>query len=54
MGLFKKNTSIDFLNKSDAQVIKLFNSLGKEKQDEILGFLGKQVKIIPIVTQQEG
>ena len=54
MGLFKKNTSIDFSNKSDAQVIKLFNSLEKEKQDEILDFLGKQVRIIPIVAQQEG
>lgn len=54
MGLFKKKNSIDFSNKSDAQVIKIFNSLEKEKQEEILDFLGKQVKIIPIVAQQEG
>lgn len=54
MGLFKKKNSIDFSNKSDAKVLKIFNSLKKEKQDEILDFLGKQVIIIPIVARQQG
>jgi hypothetical protein len=54
MGLFKKKIPIDFSKKTDAQVLKLFNSLEKEKQDEILDFLGKQVIILPIVARQQG
>lgn len=54
MGFFKKKIAIDFSNKSDAQVLKLFNSLEKEKQDEIKDYLGKQIIILPIVARQEG
>lgn len=54
MELFTKKNTIDFSNKTDAQILKLFNSLNKEKQDEILDFLGKQLVIIPIVARQKG
>lgn len=54
MGIFSKKQKVDFANKSDTQVLKLFNSLEKEKQDEILDYLGKQVIILPIVARQNG
>ncbi len=50
MGLFSKKQTVDFANKTDAQIIEIYNGLGKKQKEEVLEFFRKNVAMIKAVA----
>ena len=48
----KKNAStpIDFSDKTDNEILQLYNSLSEQKKEEVMTFFARQIKIIQVVA----
>ena len=51
MGLFSKKQKVDFAKKTDAQIIEIYNGLGKKQKEEVLEFFRKNVALIQTVAK---
>jgi Pyruvate/2-oxoacid:ferredoxin oxidoreductase gamma subunit len=51
MGLFSKKKKVDFTNKTDVQIIEIYNELSRKQKEEVLEFLRRNVALIQTVAK---